>query len=309
MKIDTVILQYWLLDRMPFKLMNAHCASEGSCKRKIAESMDVSPMKKSLTGVSSKISDLIIHDNGLPTASLKTLSYIQSPCSLWLALDIKTHELIPNTDFYQSLVNGQFGHPCCVSKDNLQDLRIVQISWSIGHIDACSDPLTKSLLVKPDGFVISEAAAAKHGITTEKAMMVGSPISQVLVEFLSDFADVQRRFGRVCAHHLEFTMGIIQSEMQRAGIDNDIDAWSKAAINGFCTMNPDIIIGNSMEHTKHIRDRFLMDTSSATSLKDMVRILLTGRLTLLNQRHEAGAVSRMIWLVLRELVRLSTRAL
>ena len=286
--------------------MNRHCASEGSCKRKIAESMDVSPMKKSLTGVSSKISDLIIHDNGLPTVSPKTLSYFQSPCSLWLALDIKTHELIPNTDFYQSFVNGQFGHPCCVCKDKLEDLRIVQISWSIGHIDACSDPLTKSLLVKPNGFVISNAAAIKHGITTEKAMAVGSPISRVLIEFLSDFADVQRRSGRVCGRHLEFIMGIIKSEMQRAGITNDIDAWSKAAIKGFCIMNPDI--GVWAEHTKHIRDRFSMDTCRATSLKDMVRTLLAGRLALLNQRHEAGAFSRMTWLVLRELFHLSTRA-
>ena len=293
-QVDKFAQRHRLLDRMPFKLMNPHCTNKGSSKRKIAEPM---------------VSELVLHDDGTSAISTKVLSQFQSPCSsLWLALDIKTHDLIPNTTLYQSWFTGQFGHPCFVCENHLEDFRIVQICWSIGYIDACSDPLTKSLLIKPEGFVISEAVATNHGITTEKATVVGSPISRVLIEFLSDFADVQRRFGRVCGHHLEFIMGVIKSEMLRAGLDNELDAWSNAATNGFCTMNPDITDRVCIDHTKHIQDSFSMGQRRAISLKDMALTLLTGYLALMNQCHEVGAASRTTWLVLRELARLSTRA-
>ena len=62
----------------------------------------------------------------------------------------------------------------------------------------------------------------------------------LLGEFLADFADVKRRCGRVCGHQLEFDMGVIKREMEHAGLDDELVSWSKAATNGFCTMNPDI---------------------------------------------------------------------
>ena len=124
-------------------------------------SMTVLPMKSKLPRPSSKASELVLHDSGPPAPSTKILSYFQSPCCLWLALDIETHELIPNTALCQGWITGQFGHSCCANESKIQDVRIVQIDWSIGHFDASSDPSTKSLLVKLDGFVISEAAAAQ----------------------------------------------------------------------------------------------------------------------------------------------------
>ena len=270
--------------------------------------MTAPPMKSKLPRKSSKASELVLHDVCLQAPSTKILSYFQSPCSLWLALDIDTHELIPNTALYQGWITGKFGHPCCVNENQLQDLRIVRIGWSIGHFDASSDPLTKSLLVKPDGFVIAETAAAKHGITTEKAMAVGSPISRVLGEFLADFADVKRRCGRVCGHQLEFDMGVIKREMEHAGLDNELVSWSNAATNGFCTMNPDITGWVCADLVEHMRHHTFMGPRRAIGLKDMVRALLPGRSGLLNQRHEAGAGSRMTWLVLRELFRQAARA-
>ena len=270
--------------------------------------MTALPMKSKLPRVSPKVSEVILDDGGPPAPSTKTLLYFQSPCSLWLAIDIETNELIPNTALYQGWVTGQFGHPCCVNENQLQDLRIVQIGWSIGHVDACSNPLTKSLLVRPDGFMISEAAATKHGITTEKAMAVGSPIFRALGELLADFAEVKRRCGRVCGHHLDFNMGMIKREMEHAGLDDELDAWSKAATNGFCTMNPDITGWACAELVEHTRHHTSIGHRRAISLKDMVRALLPGRLGLLNQHHDAGAASRMTWLVLRELFRHAARA-
>ena len=239
----------------------------------------------------------------MPPPPAKTLSHFQRPCSMWLALDIKTHELIPNTAVYQGWVSGQFGHPCCFNEDQLQDLRIVQIGWSIGRFEACSSPLTKSLLVKPDGFIISKAAAVKHGVTTKKAAEFGSPIIRVLIRFLADLADLKHHCGRVCGHQLEFVMGVIKCEMERAGLDDELEALSQAATDGFCTMNPDIADWACAELVEHTRHRTSMGHHRAISVKDMVQALLPGQVALLKQHHEPGAHSRMAWVVLRELFR------
>ena len=124
--------------------------------------MTAPPVKSKLPRQSPKASELVLHDGGPQAPSTKILSYFQSPCSLWLALDIETHELIPNTALYQGWITGQFGHPCCVNENQLQDLRIVRIGWSIGHFDAFSDPLTKSLLVKPDSRTSSKPTVSSR---------------------------------------------------------------------------------------------------------------------------------------------------
>ena len=76
-------------------------------------------MKSKLPRVSRKVSEVILDGGGPPAPSTKTLLYFQSPCSLWLAIDIETNELIPNTALYQGWVTGQFGHPCCVNENHL----------------------------------------------------------------------------------------------------------------------------------------------------------------------------------------------
>ena len=266
------------------------------------------PAKTKLFRVGSKASEPALDDSGLAVPSTKILSHFQSSCSMWIALDVKTHNLLPHTALYQGWVAGQFGHMCCVNECQLQDLRVVQIDWSIGRFDACSDPLTKSLLVKPDGFEISEAAAAKHGITTEKALAVGSPISRVLAELLADFADVRRCCGRVCACQLEFDMGVIKCEMERAELHDELHAWRKAAMNGFCIMNPDITDWACTKFVEHARHHTSIWYRKTISFQDMVRALLPGRVALLENHHEAGANSRMTWLVVRQLFRRVARA-
>ena len=256
----------------------------------------------------SKAVDLKLSGGRMPPPPTKTLSYFQQPCSMWLALDIETHELIPNTHLHQGWVPGQFGHLCCITRDQLHDIRVVRIGWSIGRFDACSAPLTKSLLVKPDGFVVSDAAAAKHGVTTEKAATFGSPIVRVLTVLLADLADVRLHSGRVCGHQLEFGMGVIKHEMERAGLDDELEVWSKAATDGLCTMNPDITSWACAELVEQTHQHTSMSNVRAISLKDLVRTLLPAQLVLVNQHHEPGADSRMTWLVLREMFRHATQA-
>ena len=266
------------------------------------------PVQTKVARMVAKAADLKLDDGGLPPPPAKTLSYFHQPCSMWLALDIATHELVSNASLCQTWVPGQFGHVCCINGDQLQDLRIVQIGWSIGRFEACSDPLTKSLLVKPDGFIISDGAAAKHGVTTEKAAEFGSPVVRVLSAFLADLADVRVYGGRVCGHQLQFHIGVIKCEMKRAGLHDQLEVWSQAASDGFCTMNPDITGWACAELIERTRHDTSMGFTRAISLADMVRALLPGQVALLKLHHEAGTDSRITWLVLRELFRHAARA-
>ena len=266
------------------------------------------PVQTKPARMSFKAADLKLDDSRLPPPPTQTLSHFQRPCSMWLALDIEMHELIPNTALHQDLLPGQFGHLCCINLDQLQDIRVVRIGWSIGRFDACSSPLTKSLLVKPDGFVVSDAAAAKHGVTTEKAAEFGSPVVRVLAALLADLADVRGYGGRVCGYQLEFDMGVIKREMERAGLHDKLEAWSQAATDGLCMMNPDLTCWACVEPIERTRHHVSMGHIRAISLADMARALLPEQVVLLKQRHEAGTVSRMTWLVLRELFRHAAQA-
>ena len=82
--------------------------------------------------------------------------------------------------------------------------RIVQLSWDFCDVE-------KDYIIKPDGWVIPEAASRVHGITTAKAKEVGIPIKQALTEFLTDFV----RSAKIIAHNAEFDISIIISEITR----------------------------------------------------------------------------------------------
>ena len=62
------------------------------------------PVQAKAARVSPKAADLKLDDGRLPPPPTKTLSHFKRPCGMWLALDIETHELIPNTALYQGWV-------------------------------------------------------------------------------------------------------------------------------------------------------------------------------------------------------------
>ena len=296
------------LNIIPFQMLKPKCAKtkedKTTFKRKALRQFHLPSVVNKVPKAMALISDICTR----PSPTNKILSHFQKHCSMWLALDIWTNKEMPNTAHYQGLVSGQFGHQCFINQAKMQDFHIIQIGWSIGRFDACSSPLTKSLLVKPDGFVVSGAITPEQTVIIEKAANLGSPVLHVLTELLSELAFVKYHGGRICGHHLEFIMGVIKYHMERVGFDKELEVWSNAAVDGFCTMNPDITGWVRAQSDRHTHRHNPMPQSGVLSLKDMVRVVLPKQATLLNYHSEPGFKSRMTWLVLRELFCNATQA-
>jgi DNA polymerase-3 subunit alpha len=84
--------------------------------------------------------------------------------------------------------------------------RVVQLAWSFLGSD-------NDFIIRPDNYVIPDAAIALHGISTSMALEKGRPIKDVLVKFMSDIdkADI------ICAHNLPFDKGKLLYEMSLLG--------------------------------------------------------------------------------------------
>lgn len=79
--------------------------------------------------------------------------------------------------------------------------RAVQIAWA--RYDARDRHLiTKSFIVKPEGFSIPREAERIHGISTAKALAHGKPLITVLNALAADFEEAKI----VVAHNLESSM-------------------------------------------------------------------------------------------------------
>jgi DNA polymerase III epsilon subunit-like protein len=113
------------------------------------------------------------------------------------------------------------------ARDGVQP-RIVSLAWIIAE-GAATPQVSRNCIVRPDGFTIPAAAAAVHGITTERARATGRPVRSVL----DDFADDIRRLKphTVVAHNLAYDFPIVAAEFRGLGIGNPCEGltWS-------CTM-------------------------------------------------------------------------
>ncbi len=248
-----------------------------------------------------KAAELIMNDGLLPPPPPGTMAFFEAPCDLWIALDIETHELIPNTDDILGWPRGQFGHKCRITDTSIADLRAVQFGTCTGRFSSNDPPHTKSIIIQPNGFAISEAATGKHKITNEHAASNGVPLDVALADLLADIFEVDRRGGRLCAHQLEFDAGVVKLEMQRAGLGHMVDAFVRIATAGFCTMSPCVTRWACDDLVEQTRHHDWLGASRAIGLKDMVRALLPDSRALLEQHHNAAADARMDWMVLREL--------
>jgi DNA polymerase III epsilon subunit-like protein len=96
--------------------------------------------------------------------------------------------------------------------------RAVQIAWA--NFDNAGNFIEKhSHYIFPDGFEIPEAAAAIHGITTERAQFEGVKIRDILRKLVSDMQSADW----VVAHNMDFDASILGSELLRAGYQNHFD--------------------------------------------------------------------------------------
>ena len=95
---------------------------------------------------------------------------------LVIGLDIETHDLLGR---HMKWWVGPLGFATLADPITLQEARIVQIGWSVHGAGGESD--VKEFIVHPDGFSISDAASAIHGITEEKATKSGVPLQAALI--------------------------------------------------------------------------------------------------------------------------------
>jgi len=104
--------------------------------------------------------------------------------------------------------------------------RMVQAAWIL-HDDDGNELLDKNYIVRPEGFVIPEAAARVHGITTQRAQEEGCQLVQVLRELQEVVAGADLLVG----HNIDFDEKIIGAEFLRNGMGNIL-----AGKNKICTM-------------------------------------------------------------------------
>lgn len=76
----------------------------------------------------------------------------------------------------------------------------------------------RSWLADP-GVEIPEAAAAVHGVSTERARAEGRPVVEVLEEVASRLAQAMSRGTPVVAFNGSFDLALIESELARHGLD------------------------------------------------------------------------------------------
>ena len=104
--------------------------------------------------------------------------------------------------------------------------RMVQAAWIL-HDNEGEEILSQNRIIKPEGFLIPEAAAKIHGITTQKANDEGHSLKIVLREFREAVLNAEFIIG----HNVSFDEKIIGAEFLRNGMKNYL-----AGKNSICTM-------------------------------------------------------------------------
>ena len=91
--------------------------------------------------------------------------------------------------------------------------RMVSISWF--KIAPSGSILSQnSFVVKPAGFTIQESSVLIHGITTEKALKIGTELMEVLQQFETDILDATY----LVAHNIDFDYPVLLCEYIRSNV-------------------------------------------------------------------------------------------
>jgi len=69
-------------------------------------------------------------------------------------------------------------------------------------------------MIAPDGYVIPDAAAAIHGVTTEQALAEGRPFAEVMPEIIAALAALT---VPIVGHNVSYDFTMLAHEMERAG--------------------------------------------------------------------------------------------
>lgn len=216
---------------------------------------------------------------------------------LLMAIDVETNALVPTKKSSPSWWRpGRFGFLTTLDDDDLAQMRVVQIGWTIGK-RGDDAPKTETRLIKPCGFVVEQSATAKHRITQEHADENGACLLGALKDLLADATKLHADGGCLCSHHLGFDAGLLDNEMHHLELHDMAASWAQIVRDGMCTMDPDV--GHWVRKMIGIGDK---PRNIPMRLMDLVKTLLPDRSDLLANHHDAGTDSYMHWLVASELM-------
>lgn len=115
--------------------------------------------------------------------------------------------------------------------------RLVQLAYIIQN-EKGETLYSSSDIIRPNGFVIPNEAAAIHGVTTERAMDEGRPLEIVLSELLAHAKECDLVIG----HNIGFDMNIVGAECFRMFGKNPL--WGKRTMDtmkestNYCNLPP-----------------------------------------------------------------------
>ena len=88
------------------------------------------------------------------------------------------------------------------------------------------------LVIKPDGYIISEQVASIHGISQERAMKYGVPVSVALALFMQFHLQAETLIG----HNIKFDKLVLQSEFARYFEKAGVTKPTLFNLKEYCTM-------------------------------------------------------------------------
>lgn len=110
--------------------------------------------------------------------------------------------------------------------------RMVQLAYGLYEADG-KQLERRNFIIKPEGFTIPFHVVDIHGISTERAMVEGSDLTEVL----ADFQSLMERTKYLVAHNIAFDEKILGAEYYRKTGKNPLKPIGK-----FCTMKDPKII-------------------------------------------------------------------
>lgn len=184
---------------------------------------------------------LALEQNYFPDQIDSDYCGIYHPISKWMYISVKEPSKIENTSCYNMLgINKPYdvlsydffaknsGIPTIQNKYLFFDTEttglyksgapnpyIVQLAWAV--YDYNGDLVyDKSLIIKPEDFVIPLEAERVHRISNEQAQSEGIDIKLVLYEFLEDLMGLRY----IVAHNIEYDIKIINDEIDRNNLES-----------------------------------------------------------------------------------------
>ena len=113
------------------------------------------PPKKQKERRIPKVGDM----NKVPLAVPSVVHAKLGSPQLVLAFDVETNDFVPGP---RPLIKGQFGHWSFCTPDDL-NFKLLQIGWAVGEVSEGARVECQEILVRPDGFAISERARRGWG--------------------------------------------------------------------------------------------------------------------------------------------------